>query len=286
VIIRRASRKRHYTNVDNAIFEAGLSLEALGELTYLLSRPDNWHVHLGQLARHFRIGRERNQRIMRELMDAGFAKRQRQTRSEDGRGFGPIEYVIMEDRTAGDEASAATDGSKTCSLETRPHVQPENVRAENPTAYLLLTPPITDVERAWFDRLDAEWPSASDNRSDAWSVFKTLSEEEQIKAVELQSLWRERVTKEGRKILPTLANYLRRRLWKRLPTAAAHKSAKATVWITEDDQRWSDLAQRHERELGRPVLAMGSRHDPGIGARFPSEWVQGEHSSQSTGVGV
>ena len=44
MIIRRKVN-RHFTTIPNEpIIDEGLSFEALGLLTYLLSRPDNWRV--------------------------------------------------------------------------------------------------------------------------------------------------------------------------------------------------------------------------------------------------
>lgn len=75
MIIRRRQTEA-FTVIANAVCEdTGISFEALGVLVYLLSRPHNWEVRLEHLRASRAIGRDRMQRYMRELIDAGYIKR-------------------------------------------------------------------------------------------------------------------------------------------------------------------------------------------------------------------
>ena len=67
-IIRRHPRR--FTIIPNEAIESGLSYEALGVLAYLLSKPDDWTIHVSELRQHGNIGRDKMQRILRELREA------------------------------------------------------------------------------------------------------------------------------------------------------------------------------------------------------------------------
>jgi hypothetical protein len=92
---------RHYHNsyfaaLPNAIWEdRRTSVEAKGVLGYLLSRPHNWNVRLEQVGRVLDIGKDKLQRIFRELIAAGYVTRE-QTRDESTGSFGAIEYVVKD----------------------------------------------------------------------------------------------------------------------------------------------------------------------------------------------
>ena len=58
----------------NLINNEQLSLEALGMMTYLLGRPDNWEVKVCQLARHFKRHKETISKILKELEQLGYAR--------------------------------------------------------------------------------------------------------------------------------------------------------------------------------------------------------------------
>lgn len=84
-IIRIAKNKTHpYSIVSNAmISDENLSWEACGLLTYLLSKPDNWQVRVAYLVSVRPGGRERMQRMLKELETAGYLKREKR-HAEDG----------------------------------------------------------------------------------------------------------------------------------------------------------------------------------------------------------
>src|SRR5262249_16471772 len=74
-IIKR-QRKHHFAIIPNAVLEdRRLSGEARGVLAYLLSRPPDWETRPSHLRHMFSCGKERMDRIMRELIDAGYAGR-------------------------------------------------------------------------------------------------------------------------------------------------------------------------------------------------------------------
>jgi hypothetical protein len=73
-----------------------ISFEARGMLAYLLSKPDNWKVHLTDLMRNGNIGRDQAKRILKELKDAKYIVAEKQKKNLDGT-FASIEYRIYEE---------------------------------------------------------------------------------------------------------------------------------------------------------------------------------------------
>ncbi len=92
-IVRR--RNGSFTVVNNSIFnDERLSMEALGLLTWLLSKPDNWHVIQSHIASVFKIGRDKTYRVIRELIDCGYLVK-RLNRDEEGE-FSGITYILYD----------------------------------------------------------------------------------------------------------------------------------------------------------------------------------------------
>jgi hypothetical protein len=91
MIVRRRQNGR-FTIVPNAIFDdQRLPIEGMAVLGYLLSRPDNWRVNLEWVAKKLRVGRQRMQRIFRELVVAGYVTLEK-TNGEGGRWH--YEYIV------------------------------------------------------------------------------------------------------------------------------------------------------------------------------------------------
>ncbi|RUZ57644.1 helix-turn-helix domain-containing protein, partial [Mesorhizobium sp. M7A.F.Ca.CA.004.05.2.1] len=93
--IRRGVRNARYTTVPNHVFEdVRLSMEARWLLGYLLSKPDNWTVILGDIARRGGCGRDKARKIVNELVKHGYADKEQER--EDGR-FGKLSLVIFDE---------------------------------------------------------------------------------------------------------------------------------------------------------------------------------------------
>lgn len=72
-----------------------LSFEALGMLAYLLSKPDDWRVQVSDLVREH-AGRDKVNRIIRELKDAGHLRRPDQQPHDASGKFSAPEWWIYE----------------------------------------------------------------------------------------------------------------------------------------------------------------------------------------------
>lgn len=94
-------RKRLTSNfsvISNEVFESGLSAEAIGVLCYLLSKPDNWVLIQGHLSSKFDCGRDRMQRIISELIDVGYIRKNR-PRDPVTKAYLTTEYIIVDSKT-------------------------------------------------------------------------------------------------------------------------------------------------------------------------------------------
>lgn len=99
-IIRIQKRENPYVQIDRAAIEDNrLSWRARGILAYLLSKPDDWSIHIFDILNHGTEGRDAVQAAMKELESFGYAKLET-LRSESGKVAGK-EWVITEQPTNG-----------------------------------------------------------------------------------------------------------------------------------------------------------------------------------------
>jgi hypothetical protein len=84
-IIRIHKKTRNYSVIDNtAPQDENLSAEATGAITYLLTKPDDWHIRKGDLMRRFSIGRDKCARLLKELEQNGYLLRMPRTDPDTG----------------------------------------------------------------------------------------------------------------------------------------------------------------------------------------------------------
>lgn len=70
--IIKSKHAGNYTVIPNEIFSLGMSIEAIGLLTYFLSLPSDWVIHKTQLHNQLSMGREKLDRVFKELQSAGY----------------------------------------------------------------------------------------------------------------------------------------------------------------------------------------------------------------------
>lgn len=98
-IFRTASRENPYAQIVRTMLQDDkISLEAAGLLGFVLSLPDDWVFNLKWLCSKRNIGRDKAQRIVRELIDRGYCARD-QERGDKGR-HAPVEYRFSDDPAA------------------------------------------------------------------------------------------------------------------------------------------------------------------------------------------
>lgn len=106
-IIRR--KRETWTTIPNEILnDDRLSLDALGLLVYMLSKPDNWTFKQDVMGERFGKGRDAMRSIMRNLSAAGYVRREL---SRDKKGHISTITIVSEIPEVGQPATAepATD---------------------------------------------------------------------------------------------------------------------------------------------------------------------------------
>lgn len=77
-------KDKDFASISNKVLnDRGLSAESLGVVSYLLSKPDGWKIMNHEISDRFQIGRDKLQRIFREVETAGYLFRQ-QVKLGDG----------------------------------------------------------------------------------------------------------------------------------------------------------------------------------------------------------
>lgn len=96
-MIIRSKFKNRFTQVPNAIFDdRRLSLPAKGLLIYLLSRPPSWTVRHGQLQYKLGVGRKLLDKLLKELLAAGYLDRDEYQGRDENNCFMPYDYVVRD----------------------------------------------------------------------------------------------------------------------------------------------------------------------------------------------
>lgn len=102
--IRRGARNARYAAIPNHVFEDDrLSMEARWLLGYLLSKPDNWTVVVGDIVKKGGCGRDKARKMIAELVEFGYAERE-QSRA-DGK-FGASNLVIFDEPRSPEEGQS------------------------------------------------------------------------------------------------------------------------------------------------------------------------------------
>src|SRR5580765_4488965 len=79
-----------------------LSIEALGLLVFLLSKPSDWQVNVANLRMRFGIGRDKVYAILKALEAAGYVRKE-QSRAVENNQFRVVEYVVFDTPEAAKE---------------------------------------------------------------------------------------------------------------------------------------------------------------------------------------
>lgn len=118
----KTKKEKNYTVLDNTfIKDTRLSWKAKGLMTYLLSLPDDWTIHLSEIEKHATDGKSALRSAINELKDLGYLKAEQ--KRENNR-FAEMVYIIIENPA---EDFPLTDFQQTENLQT------EKLNSENQT---------------------------------------------------------------------------------------------------------------------------------------------------------
>ncbi|PDT85825.1 hypothetical protein CO676_02600 [Sinorhizobium sp. BJ1] len=252
--IRRGPRTAHYATIPNHVFEdVRLSMGARWLLGYLLSKPDNWQVQIGDICRKGNCGRDKARSMIRELEQTGYAKREVE-RDPDGR-FKRVGLVIYDEPQPPGDISRRNDQRERGRIPSLPAT--ENPSTDYP---LPKNPPLSNTEglantesqnpplssprgeareaadsvakarqqageakggdRKLFQRLVNNWPGfAGLSLAGAEREFAKLSSEDRETAVKMRDPWFALLRRQGKDHTPAPSTYLKERLWKAVPAA-------------------------------------------------------------------
>ncbi len=160
-IIRLKSRDKFVVIDKKPIEDAKLSWQAKGLLTYLLSKPNDWQVHINQLSKASKNGRDSTRKIIQELVDSGYIIRN-QVRNDKGHLIG-WDYLVCEE-----------------SISEKAPLEPIKPKTENPTSDNPKTVNPTSENRTLIkkDLPSNELLSNESNKKEREINFPTLSKEE------------------------------------------------------------------------------------------------------------
>lgn len=279
--IRRGVRNARYTTLPNHVFEdIRLSMEARWLLGYLLSKPDNWTVRMGDIAKKGACGRDKARRMINELVEQGYAEKDQQR--DEGR-FAKLALVIFDEPKEACEINGAD--KSVAFLPQTENPAPVNPSTEKPApvnAALVSTDnlviPESQFERERgregqedhravvraFKRAFMAWPTAiSDSEPQAFDVWATLSVQERDAAVAGAERYVTASKATGRTKVCSFAVYLREYRWEKLPEAAAAVTKPANREVRPFGPAWSSLRFRAlldgPVELGEPNMTRAKR---------------------------
>jgi hypothetical protein len=127
-------RRRHnsdFTVIPNRVMDdKRLSLEAKGLQCWLLARPDDWAFKLALIGPLLGLGRDKMERLFRELIEAGYVDRiQERT---DGR-WGPVEYCVFDEpQSFAKQISGTVEAETVAHQDTAATPHPEKPVPEKP----------------------------------------------------------------------------------------------------------------------------------------------------------
>ena len=95
-IIRRRHSK-NFTVIPNGIYDdERLRREAIGLLTFLLSRPANWEIRHDVLQRKFHLSRQKLERLLASLMAASYVTRDADQPRDENMRFTSYAYIVTD----------------------------------------------------------------------------------------------------------------------------------------------------------------------------------------------
>lgn len=91
------NREKPYVVLNKAtLWDNDLSLDTIALWARIISRPDGWQIYTSELCKSCRTGRDKMYRMIKELIDFGYAARW-QSAGSDGR-YGQVNYAFFEEK--------------------------------------------------------------------------------------------------------------------------------------------------------------------------------------------
>lgn len=209
--------------------DESLSAETLGVLVYLLSKPGNWRVLPGAVAKRFGCGRDKIYRIMNEMIAAGYAVRF-QERGEDG-AFTERNYLVSSEKEPLPENPQAAEPSA-----ADPQQQKKDKKQTKDSPY----------DDEFEEQIWKPYPrKLNASKKKAWDLWRMLSPEKQQQVKDAIPIFAESMRREGRPEdkIKHLQFWISERIYEtvRLPAASSTGVVPAKTYrdATRDD--WTKI---------------------------------------------
>ncbi|CZT36151.1 hypothetical protein [Rhizobium sp. 9140] len=242
--IRRGVRNGRYAAIPNHVFEdTRLSMEARWLLGYLLSKPDNWSIMVGDIIKKGNCGRDKGRKMIAELVEHGYAEREEQNR-ENGK-FSNANLVIYDEPREGVTFLPQTCLPATAAPSTVPPSPVKSAHSNNSDLLITENSNLREgVREREEDQIEPEarrkiedafwrvvkgWPDALGMPKDEWlRQWMLLTPEERVDAEKLRDAWLALLGAK-RKHIPVPKTYFREKLWKEVP--ALQEAAKPSAVV-------------------------------------------------------
>jgi hypothetical protein len=241
--IRRGVRNARYAAIPNHVFEDDrLSMEARWLLSYLLSKPDNWTVVIGDIIKRGNCGRDKARKMIAELVEVGYAEREQQR--EDGK-FGSSVLVIFDEPRS---LAPAGDGRETASVAILPQTDLPATASPSPVS----PSPVKSAHSNNSDSVNTDYQNLREGGREAseegqepedprkidaafWALVKNwpqfdgmpkeparrawhaLTADERREAAERFSRWLQLLRAQKKSYTPAPSTYFEEKLWKDVP---------------------------------------------------------------------
>jgi hypothetical protein len=304
MIIKRRYTKSFVTLENRLVRDTKLSLDEHGMLHYLLSLPDDWEVSQAQCAKFWRIGRDKCNRIFRNLARYGWAQMET-LRTEDNTKILRVQWIITDEPGAEVIDEALLNETSKYQEPENPEVEsntPENQPIQQPpfqvpenqvpekavAAYIDSTKTDSEENRlsqrgvrddlteisgklvAGFTELLKLWPP--DNvlsRVAAEQAWERKGKFDRQKAFDLAPRYLDDCRASTRKVCD-LTTYLREERYERF--VAAKPGANGALWVIKPNTpqwfRWRE----YKLASGQSVKLMDAQGIKGASFTVPSEW--------------
>lgn len=127
--IIKSKHASNYTVIPNELFKQGLSIEAIGLLTYLISLPHDWVIYKTKLHEQLNIGRDKLDRVFKELQTKGYVLSVERTNEK---GLFEWEHIVYDKPYNGEPQSGNPCSEEQLLLST--NKQSTNYKAETSSA--------------------------------------------------------------------------------------------------------------------------------------------------------
>jgi hypothetical protein len=242
MITRKPIGQQPFTTFANTLLnDESLAADALGVLVCLCSKPGNWKVMPGVLAKRFHCGRDKIYRIMNDLIAAGYA-----TRHPERDAFGKItgwNYEVSNEKMPDTENPEVGDDplpENTTSGESAPQKKDTKTKERDSRSAKGDVPYSEDFEAVWqlFPR------TRNTSKKDAWNIYRMLNDENRARVRVAVPAYAAAMKAEGRPEdkIKHMTSWLNGRMYETAVVAGVAGGKPARPWHeTATREQWVKL---------------------------------------------